>query len=215
MLSGVPQRTVLGPILFIIMMNVIDEGITSTVLSFADDTRIFRGVKNINDCQALHSDLLKIYDWAKKNNMEFNGNKFEVIKFGQNTELKSTSQYNGPNGLPIERSNRIKDLGVIINDNATFDDHIDRVASKCKQLIGFILRTFKSRDKEIMLTLWKTIILPHIDYCSQLWFPYKKCNMHKLEGLQRTFTKHIEPVGVSAQRWLERAPDGSVHKKPR
>jgi ribonuclease P/MRP protein subunit RPP40 len=79
--SGVPQGTVLGPLLFIILMGDIDKLVTSSfVSSFADDTRAGKGVKNVSDCEILQADLNSIYDWAQTNNMEFNDSKFELIR---------------------------------------------------------------------------------------------------------------------------------------
>lgn len=189
-ISGIPQGSVLGPILFIIMINDISTNLNSQLLSFADDTRILRPIKTPEDSQQLQEDLKKIYNWAERNNMMFNENKFELMKFGNNNNNRDTD-YTGPNGIKIERKLQVRDLGVIISEDATFEDHLEKIVSKCKQLMGYILRTFKARDPETLLTLWKAIIIPHMDYCSQLWAPHKQNHVGKLEGLQRTFTSRI------------------------
>ena len=80
MISGVPQGTVLGPFLFIILMCDINSGITfSIMVSFADDTRLYYGVSNVDDCAILQNDLNSIYEWASDNNMFFNAQKFQYI----------------------------------------------------------------------------------------------------------------------------------------
>ena len=88
--SGVPQGTVLGPILFLIMINDIDKdvSINSKVSLFADDTRVMRAVSSEEDVEDLQSDLDMIYDWQKENNMLFNSNKFEMLRYGSKEELK-------------------------------------------------------------------------------------------------------------------------------
>ena len=79
--SGVPQGTVLGPVFFLILINEIDN-IESDVSLFADDTRILRPVKNHDDVELLQQDLDKLYTWQDKNNMAFNGKKFEILRYG-------------------------------------------------------------------------------------------------------------------------------------
>ena len=79
-ISGVPQGTVLGPLLFLILMSDIDEGITnSKIISFADDTRLYNSVSEVEDCDLLQVDLDTIYKWADANNMTFNSNKFKYV----------------------------------------------------------------------------------------------------------------------------------------
>lgn len=89
MLSGVPQGSVLGPLLFLVLIGDIDEKVKSSfVSSFADDTRIGRKIKDSSDVQALQDDLDAIYQWADDNNMQFNSGKFECIKYGRRKDLR-------------------------------------------------------------------------------------------------------------------------------
>ena len=79
-LSSVPQGTVLGPLLFLILMWDINSGISSSsIVSFADDTRLYHGISNVDDCSFLQNDLNSVYDWASCNNMSFNAQKFQYI----------------------------------------------------------------------------------------------------------------------------------------
>ena len=92
-ISGVPQGTVLGPLLFLILMSDIDEGIVnSKIISFADDTRLYNSVSEVEDCDVLQSDLYTIYKWADANNMAFNSNKFKYVCF---TPSESVSHSTG------------------------------------------------------------------------------------------------------------------------
>ena len=85
--SGVPQGTVLGPILFLILLNDINLGVESHVSLFADDTRITKPVRNEDDVESLQEDLEKLYNWQDTNNMKFNGKKFEMLRYGKNKDL--------------------------------------------------------------------------------------------------------------------------------
>ena len=79
-----------------------------------------------------------------------------------------------------------------MSENCDFDSHIASVAKKCSRLCGWILRTFSTRSKSVLLTLFKSIVLPHLDYGSQLWSPYKVKNINALEKVQSVFTMHID-----------------------
>ena len=87
--SGVPQGTVLGPILFLIMINDLGKSVFDSFISmFADDTRVSKVIKEQDDEMKLQEDLDRIYDWQTKNNMLFNTNKFELLRYGENENLK-------------------------------------------------------------------------------------------------------------------------------
>ena len=86
----------------------------------------------------------------------------------------------------------VNDLGVTLSANCEFKDHITNTVNKCSQLSGWILRTFKTRDKVTMITLYKSLVLPRLDYCSQLWSPTKTGDILRIEKVQRQFTRNIE-----------------------
>ena len=92
-LSGVPQGTVLGPILFLIMINDIDKNSSAEISLFCDDTRIMKPIKTENDVEDLQEELEKLYIWETENNMKFNGKKFELLRFGKNSNLKEDTNY--------------------------------------------------------------------------------------------------------------------------
>ena len=139
LISGVAQGTVLGPILFLIYVSDIGENITSSIKEYVDDTKVKKPVNNEEDVKSLQSDLDKIYEWAKKNNMKFNGSKFQVIKYGKNEALKNETEYFTENTEDlIERHETLRDLGVILSDTAKFDEHIETVAKKVRQKTGWV-----------------------------------------------------------------------------
>ena len=191
-LSGVPQGSVLGPLLFLVMMKDIDEDtIHAIIKSFADDTRAMLGIQSKNDMVNLQTDLNTIYEWAELNNLQFNDLKFELMQYGDNEGLKDSHQYLSSSQVPLEASETVKDLGVLMSHDFSFRPHIDTIIEDAKSRAAWVLRTFKSRNPSAMLTLWKSMVLPKLEYCSQLWCPTKKGDILKLEEVQRYFVRKI------------------------
>ena len=94
----------------------------------------------------------------------------------------------------LPKSGEVKDLGILMSENCDFNSHMASVAKKCSRLCGWILGTFSTRSKSVLLTLFKSIVLSHLDYGSQLWSPFKVKNINALEKVQRVFTKHIDGI---------------------
>ena len=201
--SGVPQGSVLGPILFLIMISDIDKNvITSNISSFADDTKISHVIKLRQDCEDLQASLNQIYEWSHKNNLKFNEDKFQALQYGPKNEIDFN--YNTPSRKSIPNEDQVKDLGIIMSSNLKFTDQITSVASKCHSLCGWILRTFISRSDKVMLKLYRSLILPRFDYCSQLWSPFRNQDWILLESIQRMFTARIsETKGKNYWQRLE------------
>ena len=188
-MSGVPQGTVLGPLLFLIMISDINKEITSSkVISFADDTRVYSNITQADDCDNLQSDLNNIYNWALYNNMFFNSQKFHYVSYSSSLSSNGTNVYVNPDLEIINPTNNVFDLGIFMSGDCSFWFHIKNVCKKCTNLSGWILRTFSTRDITTMLTLFKSLVLSRLDYGSQLWSPHLVKHIDQLEKIQRSFT---------------------------
>ena len=168
--------------------------------------KIKSSIKTEVDIEELQGNLDKFYLWEVKNKMKFNGSKFQCIRYGPNEELKNDTVYFTANmeGV-IDQFSSLRDLGVILSDDAKFDCHIEKVVSKVRQKSGWIFRTFYSRSIEILKQLWKTVVQCHIDYCSQLYKPGQTKGMMAIEKLFYDFTSRI-PELIQEHYWrrLER-----------
>ena len=169
-----------------------DSEITSSFISsFAHDTRIGHAINCHEDVLALKHDLTMVYEWAKKNNMEFNSEKFELLRYNLSNSPSIEASYTADNGSPIEEKQELRDLGVTISSDGSFSSHIKSRVAHIKSKIGWILRTFQTREVLPMLTLWKQLVLGDHDYCSQLWCPDKVGDIQSLELLQRSYLRKI------------------------
>ena len=197
-ISGVPQGTVLGPVLFLLHISDIARGVSAktTTSSYVDDTRVNRCISDSDiDCQALQEDLTSIYSWAKDVNKKINADKFECLRFWPGKTAKPEGQYMSPDNTPIEEKSHLRDLGVEISSDLTFQTHIENTLTAANRLVGWSLRTFRRRSSMVMMTIWKSLIQCKLDYCSQLWSPVDQASISRLESVCRHFTAQIAGLG--------------------
>ena len=201
-LSGVPQGTVLAAVLFIIMMSDIDEEVEgSCVGSFADDTKVRRMIKSLEERVALQRDLDVIYKWAEESRMKFNDNKFEQMSHGETRGLVPEA-YLTPGGSEIEVGETVKDLGVIASGDLMFREHINKVVTSAKIKTGILMRTFSTRQENAMRIMFNIYIRSKLDYCSTIWSPSGQAEINQLERIQKHFTSKIE--GMESLNYHER-----------
>ena len=193
--SGVPQGSVLGPLLFLILIGDIDQNVANAFLSsFADDTRVGYHVDSDDEARLLQQDLNEVYTWTESNNMELNSDKFEHMHYSTSRQSETVYQYQSSSGAIISEKTDVKDLGVTMSNNGTFKKHIQNVLQGARSQAGWILRTFATRDRVPMLTLWKSLVQCKLDYCSQLWSPCDKGNIQALEMIQRSFLRKLSGI---------------------
>ena len=178
------------------MINDIDESIEEgiDVSLFADDTRVGAKIGTSEDVENLQENLDRIYNWQEANNMLFNEDKFELLCVGKNTIIKEeTNYFTDEYKELIESKDEVKDLGVIIQGDLNFNTQINNIIKKMRMKSSWILRSLTSRSSQIMSRVWKTYMLPDIDYCSVLWFsPARPHLIAELENGQNRFLKKLD-----------------------
>ena len=171
--SGVPQGSILGPLLFIVYINDLDEKMTSTMLKFADDTKI----SSRSSQQELQRDLDTAVEWAQTWQMQFNTNKCKVMHVGHRNER---AIYNMGNQR-LEEVEEEKDLGVLIHRTLSVSNNCAVAVKKANQMAGHIYRTVTHKSVQTVVPLNKALVRPHLEYCSLVWSPYLKKDILSIE----------------------------------
>ena len=157
-------------------------------LLFAGDTKIASSLKSNEEMSTLKKLLAKIYQWVEDHKMVVNPDKTEHIRFGKLPIEKE--EYNTPDGTRIKQVTKVKDLGVIFQEDATFKNHIAETKTKAIIMASWLLRTFQNRSLGFMRFLYRTYLMPLTDYCSHLWSPLRYNEIETLEAIPRSWTRH-------------------------
>lgn len=193
-LSGIPQGTVLGPVLFVIYINDILDNIKSEGLLFADDTKIFQTITSQVDSLILQSDIQALENWSKKWLLRFHPDKCHVLTLGKFENIKHTERYKICNE-EMDHVFEQKDLGVIIDSDLTFEEHISTKIRVANAIVGLIRRSFTYLDCKSFKTLFTTFVRPHLEYAQSVWAPHLKKYINLLENVQVRATKLVDGLG--------------------
>jgi hypothetical protein len=202
--SGVPQGTVLGPLLFLIFINDLPDGLKSSTRLFADDCIVYRQISTKEDCDILQSDLQTLSEWEQTWGMEFHPQKCSVLRVTRKRRpiehpylLKGTTQ---------TMDKTTKYLGVDIHSTLSWNTHIDRTTKKANNMLGFLRRNLRHSFQATKVNAYKTLVLPHLEYCASIWNPHTKEQVKKIEMVQRRaarFTTNRYPQYQQRYRYVE------------
>ena len=191
--SGIPQGSVLGPILFVIYINDLPEMVNnSTVYLFADDTKIFKEISCFADIDDVQEDLTALQEWSDKWLLRFHPDKCVALSLGKTKE--DAHQYfltKDNKDFQLKNVNQETDLGITVDSSLSFDQHVQAKVNKANSITGLIRRTFNYLDEENILMLYKALVRPHLEYGNAVWHPHKVEHITAIGNVQRRITKLI------------------------
>ena len=187
--SGVPQGSVLGPILFLLFINDLPDKILSMIKIFADDVKI---IVNPFNLERTKMDLEELQTWESLWVLNFNVEKCKVLHIGKSNPVNPYTFLNSD----LSTCETEKDLGILFNNRLNFQDHIRAAISKAKSSLAWLLRNTLSRDSYVMKTAYKALVRHNVEYCCQVWSPNNRHGnwglILDIESTQRTFTRVID-----------------------
>ena len=202
--SGIPQGSVMGPVLFVLYINDLPDSLKhdSEVYLYADDTKVFHKIKTENDCKILQKDIEQIQKWADTWMLTFHPDKCKRMRIGKSNVPEFQYKLK-PNLKPMEKSEEEeKDIGVIVDENPTFESHMNEKINKANKVLGAIRGTFQYLDNDTFKLLYTSMVRSLLEYCNPVWSPYKIKHIDMLENLQRRATRLLP--GMDNLNYAER-----------
>ena len=196
--SGIPQGSVLGPVLFVLYINDLPNITTTSTYLFADDTKIFSTRLHGEQDVELQNDLDNLQLWSEKWLLKFHPDKCKVLTVGgqdsrpANLHLYQTSQDGNREIVQLQTISKEKDLGITIDEGLTFKEHIHTITKKANNVMGIIRRSFDYLDHETFLPLYTHLVRSHLEYGQSVWNPRLRGEIRKLENVQQWATKQVK-----------------------
>ena len=193
--SGVPQGSVLGPILFLLYVNDLPDSTQNWTRLFADDTKVSIGFLAESECESLQSDINKLTAWSQTWQLNFNAKKCKVMHIGKKNpghQYHMTDQ--SGQIAQITAVTEEKDLGVTVDSNLNFKGQVRAVTKKANSMTGILVRNFKHLDPSAFTTLYKAIVRPVVEYGSPVWAPHTAQDQNRLESIQRRATRSVKTL---------------------
>ena len=188
--SGVPQGTVLGPLLFLCHINDLPNCVKSTVRLFADDCLLYRTIRTIQDQIQLQNDLKSLEEWASLWGMRFNATKCYLMSIHR-SQKPLTYMYTLDNHI-LEKVTNNPYLGVILSEDLKWATHINKICNKANSTLGFIRRNLKNCDKSFKETAYISLVRSVLDYSSTVWDPHLNKDINRIENIQRKAARFVK-----------------------
>ena len=193
--SGIPQGSVLGPLLFVAYINDLPQHALNEVRIFADDTKLFARSEKTESRAALQEDIDNLCKWSDDWLLSFHPQKCCVMRLGNNppehTYTMKTTSDGQETRHNLSESNAEKDLGVIVDNKLNYGNHISQATGKANRTLGVLRRSFDHLSDKTFIQLYKSLVRPMLEYGHSIWNPSKKNLQQEVESVQRRATKLI------------------------
>ena len=197
-LSGVPQGSILGPLLFVLFINdmfLCVSKVTNIAL-YADDTKIWRRIESFKDHHCLQDDIKNLFDWSTRNKMVFHPSKCKALSISKKRNVFDNLPFNifiyELNGILIDYVETHKDLGVIVDSKLNWGPQYDNLLSNSISKLGILKRTCHfTTDTRQKRAFYLAIVRSLFEHCSTIWSPQYKTNLLKFSAIQRRAVKWI------------------------
>ncbi len=190
-LSGVPQGSCLGPLLFVLFINDMPNLLENVCKLFADDTKLIGTIKNSLDLKSIQSDVDRLEKWAKDWLMSFNEPKCKYMVFNGNKNLPITLNLNNK---PMMKTDMECDLGIHITSDLKWNFQASNAATKANLVLGQLRKAFRYWTINAFKKLYLTFVRPHLEYAVSAWCPYVKKDIAVLEAVQKRATKLVSSL---------------------
>ena len=187
-ISGVPQGSVLGPILFLAFINDLPQQVSSKTRLFADDCIVYRTICSSQDTEILQDDLRKLAEWEKTWGMDFHPEKCSILRVHR--KRKPLIYNYSLKGHILESDTVTRYLGVHLTNNLSWNIHIDKIIKKANSTLGFLRRNLRISNTSVKSNAYTSLVRPHLEYCSSVWSPYTKTLTNKVEMVQRRAARY-------------------------
>ncbi|MCP5064601.1 MAG: hypothetical protein GY936_19360, partial [Ignavibacteriae bacterium] len=176
------------PVLFLCYINDLPSVLNhSKIYLYADDAKIYFQFSKDADNSLLLEDIRHVFQWAKSNLLHVSLPKCSILHLGHGNSCADLVS----NDILIPNATVVKDLGVWVSNDLKFNSHINKICLSANQMVNLLFLTFQSRDVKFLVQMFKTFIIPKLEYGSEVWCPYLKKDIVKIEQVQRRFTKRL------------------------
>jgi len=193
-LSGIPQGSFLGPLLFIIFINDLPDVCKeiNNIFLYADDAKFCRHIKTYIDNATLQDTINNLQSWTDKWQLNLNIDKCVTVSYGRQVDTSHSYNINREGTVStLVRLNSYKDLGVIFQSDMSFKEHIASQINKANSMLGLIKRNFRDIKQDAFIMLYKSLVRSHLEYANSVWSPYRIQDIEALEKVQKRATKLI------------------------
>ena len=187
--SGVPQGSVLGPLLFLLHINDLPNVVTSPVRLVADDCLLYRPIRSVVDQEAFQCDMDALERWASTWGMKFNANKCYLMNIAR-TRNHLTHNYSLNNHI-LQTVTREKYLGITISNDLNLSTHINTITNKCNSKLGFLRRNLSRCPQKLKETAYLSLVRPTLEYAASVWDPHLIKDRNSLEAVQRKAARFV------------------------